>query len=72
MDQRKKGLNPHFLRNSSQSYQQGKKENNDPNMIDSLGKRPIQQPIKCWGYKRDHMYKHCPHKGDIMRIVHNL
>jgi predicted aspartyl protease len=41
-------------------------------MTDSLGKRPRQQPIKCWGCEGDHMYKYCPHKGDRMRTVHNI
>jgi hypothetical protein len=41
-------------------------------MIDSLDKMPRQHPIKCWGCEGDHLYKHCPHKGDRMRIVHNI
>jgi hypothetical protein len=41
-------------------------------MIDSLGKRPRQHPIKCWGCEGDHMYKDCPHKGDRMRTMHNI
>jgi hypothetical protein len=39
MDHRKKGFKTPFFRNNSQSYRQGKKSQNDPNMIDSLGKR---------------------------------
>jgi hypothetical protein len=41
-------------------------------MIDSLGKRPRQQPIKCWGCEGDHLYKYCPHKGYRMRTMHNI
>jgi hypothetical protein len=31
-----------------------------------------KQPIKCWGFEGDHMYKEYPHKEDKMRIVQNL
>jgi hypothetical protein len=41
-------------------------------MIDSLGKRPRQQPIKCWGCEGDHMYKDFPHTRDRMRTMHNI
>jgi hypothetical protein len=37
-------------------------------MIESLGKRPRQQPIKCWGCEGDHMYKDCPRRGDKMSV----
>jgi hypothetical protein len=61
MDQRKKGFKPPFIRNNSQAYQQGKLAQGEHKMIDSLGKRPRQHPIKCWGCEGDHMYKDCPH-----------
>jgi hypothetical protein len=41
-------------------------------MTYSLRKRLRQQPIKCCGCEGDHMYKYFPHKGDMMRIVHNI
>jgi hypothetical protein len=41
-------------------------------MTDSFGKRPRQQPIKCWGCEGDHMYKDCLHKGDRINIVHHI
>jgi hypothetical protein len=41
-------------------------------MIDSLEKRPIQQPIKCWGCEANHMYKDCPCKRDRIRTIHNI
>jgi hypothetical protein len=41
-------------------------------MIESLGKRPRQQPLKCWGCEGDHMYKHFPHRGDGMKTLHNI
>jgi hypothetical protein len=65
---RKKGYKPPFFRNSSQ----GQPTQNEPRMTESLGKRPRQQPIKCWGCEGDHMYRDFPHKGERMRIVHNI
>jgi hypothetical protein len=41
-------------------------------MIETMGQRPRQQPMKCWGYEGDHMYRDCPHKGENMRTVHNV
>jgi hypothetical protein len=72
MDQRKKGFKPPFIRNRSQAYQQGKPSQGDQKMTDSLGKRPRQQPIKCWGCEGDHMYKYCPHRGDKMKTLHSI
>jgi hypothetical protein len=72
MEQRKKGFKPPFYRNNSQAYQQGQLAQNEPKMIDSFGKRPRQQPIKCWGCEGDHLYRDFPHKGERMRIVHNI
>jgi hypothetical protein len=40
-------------------------------MRNSMGKRPRQHPIRCWGCEGDQLYKNCPHKGDRMRIMHN-
>ena len=36
-----------------------------------LGKIP-KPSIKCWGCKGEHMHIYCPHKGDKMRIMHNI
>jgi hypothetical protein len=72
MDQRKKGFKPPFIRNSSQSHQQGNPSQGDKKMTDSLGKRPRQQPIKCWGCEGDHMYKYFPHRGDKMKTMHSI
>jgi hypothetical protein len=72
MDQRKKGFKPPFIRNRSQAYQQGKPSQGDQKMTESLGKRPRQQPIKCWGCEGDHMYKYCPHRGDKMKTLHSI
>jgi hypothetical protein len=41
-------------------------------MTNYLVKRPSQQPIKCWGCEKYHMYKYFPHKGDWMRVVHKI
>jgi hypothetical protein len=72
MEKRKKGFKPPFYKNISQAYQQGQSTQNEPKMTDSFGKRPRQQPIKCWGCEGDHLYRDFPHKGENMRIVHNI
>jgi hypothetical protein len=41
-------------------------------MIEIGGQRPRKPPIKCWGYKGDHMFRDCPHRGEKVRIVHNV
>jgi hypothetical protein len=68
MEQRKKGHKPPFFRNSSQ----GKPTQNEPRMTETLGKRPRKQPIKCWGCEGDHMYRDFPHRGERVKIVHNV
>jgi hypothetical protein len=72
MEQIKKGFKPPFFRNKSQTYHEGKYAQNEPRMIDSFGKGPRQQPIKCWGFEGDQLYRDFPHKGERMRIVHNI
>jgi hypothetical protein len=71
-DQRKKGFKPPFFRNNSQENQQGQETQNYHNTTDSFGKRPRKQPVQCWGCDGNHLYKDFPHKGEIMRIVHNI
>ena len=41
-------------------------------MIEIGGQRPRQPPIQCWGCKGDHMFRDCPHRGEKLRIVHNV
>jgi hypothetical protein len=41
-------------------------------MIETLGKRPSKQPIKCWGCEGVHMYIHFHHRGERVNIVHNV
>jgi hypothetical protein len=72
MDQRKNLFKPPFFRNIPQAYQQGEPSQSEPKMTYSLDKRPIHQPIKWWGCEGDHMLKGCLHKGDMIRIVHNI
>ena len=36
------------------------------------GQRPRKPPIQCWGCKGDHMFRDCPHRGEKVRIVHNV
>jgi hypothetical protein len=68
MDQRKKGTKPPFLRNNPQ----GQPTSREPRTIEEEGQRPRQPPIQCWGCKGDHMFIDCPHKGEKVRIVHNV
>jgi len=72
MDQRNKGFKPPFVRNRSQTYQQEQTTQGEHKMTNSLAKKPIQQPIKCWGCEEDHLYKYCPQKGDRMRTMHSI
>jgi hypothetical protein len=41
-------------------------------MTKSLGKRPMKQPIKCWGCEGDHIYKDFRHQGDNMNIFQSI
>jgi hypothetical protein len=68
MEQRKKGTKPPFFRNNSQ----GQPASKEPRMTETMGKRPRKQPIKCWGCEGDHMYRDFPHRGEKVRIVHNV
>jgi hypothetical protein len=68
MEKRKKGTKPPFFINKSQ----GQLAYKEPRMTEILGQRPRQPPIQCWGCKGDHMYRDCPHRGEKVRIVHNV
>jgi hypothetical protein len=52
MEKRKKGNKPPFFRNNTQRQPVSK----EPRMAETMGQRPRQQPIKCWGCNGDHMY----------------
>jgi hypothetical protein len=67
MEQRKKGTKPPFFRNNSQ----GQPTSKEP-MTETMGKRPRKPPIQCWGCGGDHMYRDFPHRGEKVRIVHNV
>jgi hypothetical protein len=41
-------------------------------MTKTLGQIPRHPPIQCWGCKGDHMYRDFPHRGEKVRIVHNV
>jgi hypothetical protein len=71
-DQRKKGFKPPFFKNNSQENQQGQSTQNEHKTADSFGKRPRKQPVQCWGCEGNHLYRDFPHKGERMRIVHNI
>jgi hypothetical protein len=68
MEQRNKGNKPLFFKNNSQ----GKPDHNESRILETLGKIPRKQPMKCWGCEGDHMYRYFPHRGEKVRIVHNV
>ena len=70
-DQRKKGFKPPFLKNNYQANQQGQGVKNDQKNAASFMKRP-RLYVQCWGCDGNHLYRNCPHKGERMRIVHNI
>jgi hypothetical protein len=57
-----------FFRNNSQ----GEGNPNESRMSETLGKLPRQQPMKCCGCEGDRMYRYFPHRGEKVRIVHNV
>jgi hypothetical protein len=71
-DQRQKGFKPPFFRNNFQANQHGQVAQNEHETIDSFGKRSRQQLVQCWECGENHLYRDCPHKGERMRIVHNI
>ena len=60
MEQMKKGTKPPFFRNNSQ----GQPTSKEPRMKKTMGQRPRQQPMKCWGCEGDHMYRDFPHRPE--------
>jgi len=40
-------------------------------MIETMGQRPRQPPVQCWGCGGDHMYRDFPQKSEKLRTVHN-
>ena len=71
-NQRKKGFKTPFFINKSQANKQGHATQNEQNNADSFGKSPRQQPVQCWGCEGNHLYRDFPHKGERMRIIHNI
>jgi hypothetical protein len=71
-EQRKKGFKPPFFKNISQADQQGKSTQNEHKTRYLFAKRPRQQLVQCWGCEGNHLYKDFPHKGERMKIVHNI
>jgi hypothetical protein len=41
-------------------------------VIETRGQMPRKPPIQCWGCKRYHMFRDCPHKGEKVRSIHNV
>ena len=68
MHKRKKGTKPPFFKNNPQ----GRPTSREPKMIKTGGQRPRKPLIQCWGCKGDHMFRDCPHRGEKVRIVHNV
>jgi hypothetical protein len=71
-DQRKKGFKPPLFRNNSQTNQQAQVAQNEHKTTNSFGKRPRQQHVQCWRCEGNHLYRDCPHKGEITRTFHNI
>ena len=41
--------------------------------MDDVGEqRSRQTPIQCWGCKKNHKYRDCPHKNGKAIVVHNV
>jgi hypothetical protein len=40
-------------------------------MVESFEKEETP-PIKCWGCKRENMYRDCLHKGEIIMTIQNI
>jgi hypothetical protein len=68
MDQRKNATKPPLFRNNPQ----GKPISREPRMIETWHKRPRKPPIQCYGCKGDHMFIDFPHRGEKVRIFHNV
>jgi hypothetical protein len=68
IEQRENGTKPPFFRNNPQ----GQPTSKETRMTETVGKRPRQPPIQCWGCGGDQMYRDCPHRGEKVRIVHNV
>jgi hypothetical protein len=68
MDQRNKRTKPPFFRNNPQ----GQENSIEPRTMEKWGHRPMKLPIQCWGCKEDNMYRDFPHRGEKVRIVHNV
>jgi hypothetical protein len=65
---RKKGTKPPFFRNNSLEQPTSK----DPRMREKMGKILRRKPIKCLGCEGENMYRCFPHRGEKVRIVHNV
>jgi hypothetical protein len=72
MEQWKKATEPPFFRKNPR----GQLPSREPRMIETRGGggggRPTKPPIQCWGCGGDHMYRVCPHRGEKVRIFHNI
>jgi hypothetical protein len=68
MEQRKKGTKTPLFKNNYH----GQPTCNEPRMIETMGKIPRKQPTKCWGCEGEHKYRYFPHRGEKMKIFHNI
>jgi len=69
--QRRKGFKPSFNRNNPNKNQQDQSVKDESKKEDSPGKIG-RQPIQCWGWKENHLYKDCSHIGDKEKTMHNI
>jgi hypothetical protein len=70
-EQRMKGFKPHFFKNT-QPNQQEYSTQNEHRTNNSFGKRLRKKLAQCWRCEGNHVYRYFPHKGERMRIVHNI
>jgi hypothetical protein len=68
VEQRKKGTEPPFFRNTAQ----GQPTSKEPIMIEEMETRPRQQPMKCWGCNENHMFRDFPQRREKLRTTHNV
>jgi hypothetical protein len=68
VDQRKKGDNPPFFRNTLQGHPNPK----ESRMTKTMGKNSWKQSIQCWNCGEDHMHRDFPQRGDKVRTSHNV
>jgi hypothetical protein len=71
-DQRHKGFKPPLFKKNTQENQKVQSTQNEHKTAYSFAKRPRKQHVQWWGCEGNHLYRDYPHKGERMRIFHNI